>query len=70
MEEKAFTIELGLEVQAKQLAEWKTVLLPEVYDALYDYATRRNWEAKTGRDVRRGIDLTNYICNYMLGWRN
>jgi len=31
MEEKAFTIELGLEVQAKQLAEWKSILLPEVY---------------------------------------
>ena len=70
MEEKAFTIELGLEIQAKQLAEWKSILLPEVYEALYEYATRKNHEAKLGYDVRRGTDLDNYIGNYMLGWRN
>jgi hypothetical protein len=70
MEEKAFTIELGLEVQAKQLAEWKSILLPEVYEALYEYATRHNSEAKIGWDIRRGTDLNNYIGNYMLGWRN
>jgi hypothetical protein len=70
MEEKAFTIELGLEVQAKQLAEWKSILLPEVYEALYEYATRLNHLAKIGWDIRRGTDLSTYIANYMLGWRN
>lgn len=70
MEEKAFTIELGLEIQAKQLAEWKSILLPEVYEALYEYATRKNHEAKLGYDVCRGTDLSTYIANYMLGWRN
>ena len=68
--EKAFTIELGLEVQAEQLAKWKSILLPEVYEALYEYATRYNHEAETGYDVRRGTDLSTYIANYMLGWRN
>jgi len=69
MEEKAFTIELGLEVQAEQLAKWKSILLPEVYEALYEYATRNNSEARTGWDIRRGSDLSNYIGNYMLGNR-
>ena len=70
MEEKAFTIELGLEVQAKQLAEWKSILLPEVYQALYEYATRNNHEAKIGWDIRRGTDLSAYIANYRIGWRD
>ena len=70
MKEKQFTIEQGLEVQAKQLAEWKSILINEVYEALYEYATRKNHEAKTGWDIRRGTDLDNYIGNYMLGWRN
>ena len=65
--EKQFAVEQGLEIQAKQLANWKSILLPEVYDAFYEYATRHNHEAKTGWDIRRGTDLSNYIANYMLG---
>jgi hypothetical protein len=70
MREKQFTVEQGLEVQAEQLAGWKTILIPEVYEALYEYATRHNSEAKTGWDICRGTNLDNYIGNYMLGWRN
>ena len=69
MERNEFTVEQGLEIQARQLAEWKTVLITEVYEALHEYTTRHNHEAKTGNDVCRGTSLDNYIGNYMLGWR-
>lgn len=68
--EKEFTLQHGLKIQDEQLAGWKLILLPEVYEALHEYATRKNHEAKTGYDVRRGTDLDNYVGNYMLGWRN
>jgi len=63
------TVADGIKYQAEQLARWKTVLIPEVYAALEEYATRNNHEAKSGYDVRRGVDLDNYIGNYMLGHR-
>lgn len=65
-----FTVQQGLEVQAKQLVEWKSILKPEVYEALYEYATRLNYKAESGSDVKRGVELSTYISNYMLGWRN
>ena len=67
--EKQFTVEQGLEIQAKQLAEWKSILKDEVYEALHEYATRNNGEAKTGYNICRGSNLDNYIGNYMLGHR-
>ena len=70
MEENEFTLQHGLEIQAEQLANWKSILIDEVYEALYEYATRLNHLAETGYDVRRGTDLSTYIANYMLGWRN
>ena len=69
MHTKKFTTEEGLEIQAKQLEEWKSVLVPEVYNALHEYATRNNNIAKSGWDVCRGTGLNNYIANYMLGHR-
>jgi len=67
--EEQFTVEQGLGVQAKQLAQWKSILIPEVYEALHEYATRNNGKAKTGYDICRGSNLDNYIGNYMLGHR-
>jgi hypothetical protein len=67
--EKQFEVQQGLDIQAKQLEQWKSILKDEVYEALYEYATRNNSEAKTGWDIRRGSDLSNYIGNYMLGNR-
>lgn len=69
MREKEFTVEEGIKYQMEQLALWKRILIPEVYVALEEYATRNNHEAKSGYDVRRGVDLNNYIGNYMLGYR-
>jgi hypothetical protein len=67
--EKQFEVQQGLDIQAKQLAQWKSILKDEVYEALYEYATRNHSEAKTGWDIRRGTSLDNYIGNYMLGNR-
>jgi hypothetical protein len=64
-----FTIEEGIKVQTEHLAQWKTILIPEVYEALEEYTKRDNDKAQTGHDVRRGVDLDFYINNYMLGHR-
>jgi len=69
MERKEFTVEDGIEIQAEQLAGWKLILIPEVYEALEEYALRNNHKAQSGRDICRGVDLDNYIGNYMLGHR-
>jgi hypothetical protein len=64
-----FLVEEGIEVQTEQLKEWKSVLIPEVYEALEEYAKRKNHLAKSGFDICRGSDLSNYIGNYMIGNR-
>jgi hypothetical protein len=64
-----FTVEEGLKIQAEHLTQWKTILIPEVYEALEEYTKRNNDKAQTGYDVRRGCDLDFYINNYMLGHR-
>lgn len=64
-----FTVEDGINVQTEQLNNWGKVLIPEVFDALKEYATRNNHLAKTGYDIIRGSDLSNYVHNYQLGHR-
>jgi hypothetical protein len=64
-----FTVQQGLEIQACQLQEWESILKPEVYKALHEYATRENGKAESGSDIKRGVYLSNYIGNYMLGHR-
>jgi hypothetical protein len=66
---KPFTIEEGIEVQTRQLDLWKTILIPEVYEALEEYTKRNNNEAKSGYDIKRGTTLDFYVSNYMLGHR-
>jgi len=69
MSEK-FTVEKGIEIQTEQLNGWKTVLQPKVYEALVKFATSTNNTAKSGYDVCRGTELSNYIGNYILGHYN
>lgn len=64
-----FTVEEGIVIQSEQLALWKRILVPEVYDALEEYATRNNHKAESGIDICRGTSLDSYINNYMLGYR-
>jgi hypothetical protein len=63
------SVQDGLEIQNQHLQEWKRVLLPEVYFALKEYATRKNHKAESGYDIVRGQDLNSYIRNYTLGYR-
>lgn len=69
MEKQPFTVQRALNIQADQLAGWKSVLKDEVYQNLHEYATRYNHKAETGWDVPRGTDLSNHVGNYILGWR-
>ena len=69
MKKNEFTVEEGIMIQNEQLAQWKTVLIDEVYAALEEYATRNNHKAKCGYDICRGSDMSSYIGNYMLGHR-
>jgi len=69
MKGREFTVEDGIKIQAEQLSHWKKILIPEVYAALEEYATRDNNKAKKGYEVCRGVRLDSYIGNYMLGYR-
>lgn len=65
--EKEFTVEQGLKIQAEQLAEWKTILKPEVYTRLEKWATKFNKYATKGEHITRGCDFSNFTGNIMLG---
>ena len=60
------TVEQGIKIQQEHLQQWKTVLKPEVYDKLEKWATLTNNEARTGYEIRRGTDLSNYVQNLSL----
>jgi hypothetical protein len=59
-----FTVELGIEVQTRQLKQWKKLLKKSVFEDLKIWATSTNSEAIDGTYIRRGNDLDNYIGNY------
>ena len=60
------TVEKGIQIQQEHLQQWKTLLKPEVYDKLEKWATLTNNEARTGYEIRRGTDLSNYVQNLSL----
>ena len=60
------TVEQGIKIQQEHLQQWKTVLKPEVYDKLEKWALLTNNEARTGYEIRRGTDLSNYVQNLSL----
>jgi hypothetical protein len=61
-----FTVEQGISIQRAHLNEWKTVLTPEAYVALEEYATRDNDKAVDGLDICRGEALRNFIQQYAI----
>ncbi len=63
--ECSFSVKDGIEIQTEQLKDWKKVLQPKVYKSLVKFATEDNSKAKTGYDICRGTDFTNYIQNYV-----
>jgi hypothetical protein len=58
------TKEKGIQIQNEQLADWKKVLKEEVYMELALWAMEMNLEAINGYDIRRGVELDNWIGNY------
>jgi len=59
-----FTVQEGLEVQRKQLLEWKLILNKKTWLALVDECKKRNQlNLKTGSDVFRGTDMNNFVHN-------
>lgn len=62
---ESFSVKDGIEIQTEQLKDWKKVLQPKVYKSLVKFATKDNSKAKTGYDICRGTDFTNYIENYV-----
>jgi hypothetical protein len=69
MEDKTFTISAGVQIQMQQLAQWETVLKPVVHAELVKWATKYNNDPKlkSGYNVTRGSDLSNFVQNYMIG---
>jgi len=60
------TVEIAIEVQTRQLNEWKCVLAPIVHSVLVEYAQSNNEFAKRANnhnDVYRGVKLTKFIEN-------
>jgi hypothetical protein len=61
-----FTVEQGIRVQQAHLNEWKTILYPEAYAALEEYATRDNGKALSGQDICRGTSLSSFVQQYAI----
>jgi len=61
-----FTVEQGIKVQQAHLNEWKTILTPDAYAALEEYATRDNDKASNGQDICRGAALSSFVQQYAI----
>lgn len=60
------TLKEGLEIQAKQLAEWETKLKPEVFEIVKKHCEEKNRQLhhnKSGFNVFRGEDINVFIRN-------
>ena len=66
---ETFTVEDGIAVQTKQLAQWKKLLKAKVYRDLEKWATSENHLKTSGFFVVRGTDLDNYVANYLVTQR-
>jgi hypothetical protein len=60
------TVEGGIQIQNEHLQKWKIILKDNVYEELVKWAISNNGEAKTGYDIRRGVELDNWIGNYSI----
>lgn len=65
MNKQELSVERGIEIQSQHLAEWKQLLLPEVYEWLEKKAVKDNHLAKDGFAIRRGSDLSCDVRNYL-----
>ena len=64
MSREEFTFQKAINIQDQQLAEWKKKLVPELWDALWEWAKETNDQVTDPNQVRRGTDLDCYIKNW------
>jgi hypothetical protein len=64
---KHFPLEVGLQVQAEQLAGWEKVLKPEVFEKVKTEITKLNEKAIDGYDLKRGSDIYDTVMRIMGG---
>ena len=60
------TIEQGLQVQIRQLTEWKVLLKSKVFEKLKQEVTKNNYLAESGNDIVRGSSMDNILFNKIL----
>lgn len=68
--EKSFTTQDGINIQTKQLLEWKSILKEECYWKLEEWATKNNNKAENGYNITRGTELDNWIANNLMRKQN
>lgn len=61
---KPFSTAEGITYQQEDLKRWQTVLKPEVFQKLKEFAEGGNEQATDGYRVLRGNDFTEFVCNF------
>lgn len=61
-----FTVEDGIEIQDRQLKEWKSVLKPKVYKVVHSLVKEKNVDLLDGFSVCRGIEIDTIVNNQMI----
>ena len=67
MKDYDFPLEKGIEIQTKQLNDWRKVLKPEYFNSLVEYALENNHKATSGMQVCRGSELDCFVANMSTG---
>lgn len=62
------TFTQAIDFQREHLDQWKTVLKPEVFMKLRAWAISGNRTCANPFDIKRGVDLDNWVHNYALGY--
>lgn len=65
MAERILSVEEGIEIQTNQLHKWEQLLKPEIFAWLKERVTKDNHLAKTGYDIKRGVNISNDVENYL-----
>lgn len=65
-----FTLEQAIEIQARQLDEWKIVLKASVHKELVKHAKAVNMGVTNPYEIFRGTTMSCWVQNYMLKGTN
>jgi len=61
-----FSLSEGIRIQQEHLLELKSILLPEVYIQLKDWAEEHNFKATCGHEVIRGQSLWDKLHEWAI----